>query len=311
MALEDYNLGTLRAELKQEFGVRSSDTSRDTFFNDKINAAIYRIVNARDGIWPWQLRDLVIDVSPSSSGVGDFTQGSSTFVWTSGTKPSLRDVVSVGTGTGDLTSGYTVTDVSGDPNFVLDANYLGESEAGASYRVAAAAYQLPDDFKKMRNLFDVVDQFRALCPVSIEQLELLRRGERIYPGLASVYAVQTDPLGPAHSSYSSIPFLVVYPYPGQRTTLRGQYIADPQALSSDSDIPIIPRSERRVVYDVAAELLAATFREAQLNYYTGIARESLQMMERSYDYISPFPEEAYHQRLSFLQHPAYPEFRET
>jgi len=288
MAFENYDLLSLRTEVKLEFGI--SGAGKDSVVDRKINDGIQWIVRKRDGLWPWQLKDLVINVAAQGVGVFSVTKGSSAATWISGGKPvnptttSDRSILAFNTTQTNLNDGFLVTDFV-DPGTTLDAQFTGETDAAISHAVVVGYYILPDDFQRMRSLYDVNRTAGRIIQRTSEELEEQRRHQNIVSGINMIYAVEKDPIAESDAAYSPRMFLILYPYPGALTTLRGKYVADPQAMSVTTDIPLVPRIHRDVVFWVACWQLAVRLKEtSQIGIYKELADEALGDMLRHYDF---------------------------
>ncbi len=286
MAFQEYTLLDLRDGLKQEFGL---DDGQDSNVTRKINDARKWIIRKRNGLWPWQIRDLVIDVAPSRNGTATFTQGSSAVTWLTLDKPidplvsTAREILSVGSSTKTITEGFLVTDFT-DPAITIDANFVGANSVGQAFTVVNGYYQLPSDFQRLRSFYDVsLVAGRSIKRTQL-QFEELRRNQAIAVGTNTVYAIGKDPLGEGHADYSNNLFIAIYPYPGSRSTFRGKYVVDVQDLVADADVCIMPRNHREVIFWVAAWQIALKYKEsAQIQTYKEIADEALKDMLAEHD----------------------------
>ena len=205
-----------------------------------------------------------------------------------------------------------VTDYSA-PVITFDAKFVPATETGKTYTTAPGYYALPTDFKRMRSLYDVADLTSPVIQRTSIELEELRRHQQISVGAGLVYAVEKDPFPEGHTNYSDDLFLLPYPYPGKRTTLRGKYVADNQQLSGDTDVPLIPRNHRDVIQYVAAWRLAMTFREgSQLREYKAVADEAIKDLLHEYDFAvdKTSDVEAYSQLIGPVDGPpSFPRWR--
>jgi len=288
MAFENYDLLSLRTEVKLEFGI--SGAAKDSVVDRKINDGIQWIVRKRDGLWPWQLKDLVINVAAQGLGVSDVTKGSASVPWVSGTKPidptttNNREIIAFNTTQTNLNDGFLITDFTADVS-TIDAQFTGTTDAAISHSLVVGYYILPDDFQRMRSIYDVNRIAGRIIQRTSEELEEQRRHQNIVSGINMIYAVEKDPIAESDAAYSPRMFLVPYPYPGSLTTLRGKYVADPQVLSATSDIPLVPRIHRDVVFWVACWQLAVRLKEtSQIGIYKELADEALGDMLRHYDF---------------------------
>jgi hypothetical protein len=285
VAFQDYTLANLRDELKVEFGLSTADNARVV---RKVNDAQKWIIRKRNGLWPWQVKELVINVPSKKTGTANFTQDSATVTWVSGTpKPDVptadREIISQESVSTDLTEGYMITAFS-DPTITIDANYTGTTSTPGNYTVVKGYFQLPDDFQRMLSVYDMSLQRGRIIQRSAREFEEIRRDQRLAVGTERVYAVTKDPFPEGNVNFSDRLYLGVYPYIGERKTLRGIYVADVQDMTADGDVPLIPRNNREVIFWVAAWQLALSLKEtAQAEAYKGLADEALQDMLREYE----------------------------
>lgn len=284
MVFQEYTLASLREELKQEFGL---DSDENAIVARKINDAHKWIVLKRNGLWPWQQKELVIDVQPMRTGTANFTQGSATATWVSGSKPidpttsSGREILSAGQAPGDITVGFLVRDFA-DPTITLDSQFVGSTIAGQAFSVVVGYYRLPDDYQRMLSLFDISLNKRIL-PRTPEQFDEIRYYRNIIAGIDAIYTVTKDPFPESNAAWSPNLFLSIYPYPGDRKTIRGRYVADVQDLVADGDVPLLPRNHRHVIFWIAAWQLAMKYKEvSQIREYRNTADEFLQELLTQY-----------------------------
>jgi hypothetical protein len=288
MAFESYDLLSLRNEVKTEFGIATSNTSKDSIINKCVNDAIRWIIRRNDGLWPWQLKDIVFNVQPRLTGTLDATQGSASATWVSGTKPTDptsttdRQIIAFPSTEVNLNDGMLVADFA-DPTITLDAQYTGATASGLDYALLTAYYILPEDYQSMRVLVDTSVASGRIIHRTAEKLEWLRRDQAIAAGTILKYSIVKDPL-PENGSFSNRQFLLLYPYPGERITIRGIYTALHQDLSADADVPLIPQQDRDIIFRVANWMFAMKAKDAdQIGAYKQIADESVMHMLRSYD----------------------------
>lgn len=78
MALENYDLVSLRTRLAEEFGIDTSIGANVTTIDRRINDAISWIVNRRKN-WPWLEREISLDVGERSQSVVDSRYGAGVF----------------------------------------------------------------------------------------------------------------------------------------------------------------------------------------------------------------------------------------
>lgn len=316
MVFEPYDLASLRSEVKSEFGI--SGTSKDSIIDKCINDGIRWIIRKRDGLWPWQLKDLTIDILPQIAGTLDATQGSSTATWISGTKPAVptavndRQIIGIGTLDISLNDGFLITAFA-DPAITLDAKFVNTTSAGLDYSLLPGYYILPEDFQRMRLILDTSIASGRVIQKTEEDLEWLRRDQRIATGLTHRYSVTKDPLPEGNSAYSQRLFLLLYPYPGERKTIRGKYVANHQTLAADADVSLIPQNDRDIIFRVANWEMAMKLKDAsQIAAYKSIADEALGDMLRFYDFTADETEDVEFERIDIgpvLGPPNLPDWR--
>lgn len=250
MVLEDWTLGTILRQVREEFGLPDQvDTNRKII--DKINQAIGWLV-ARNQSWPWLRTEFVVDVSPGSTGVGSFTKGSRTVAVASGSV-SLRDIILVGDSTADATSGYLVTD---DPSgsIILQSQYRGDTVSDATFQIQKGFCRLPDDFIRLVGTSDL----SAINTTSLKyappaQFDVIKRARNVSSLIQRYYTVKPDPIGLARNFY-----LALFPYMASLTTLQGEYFRVPPKLLDLSDVPIVPLQDSPILLYVACWLSAIT-----------------------------------------------------
>lgn len=302
---EEYSLGDIKRRLFNEFGLDDRDTERVV---DLVNDGLQKIIDDRNGGWPWQLKEFAIDVETRRvyENVVFLTptnQGTATrrrlIVPESDTPHVImpRDMLQVGEAAGSLTQGFMVVDVShavGGAGYIVDIDaqhnveelVFGFSDF-TTITVTKGYFELPDDFLSMRNVFNLQEPNRAVVyrdPVIFEEI---RRQQRIASGSTMLYTIKMDPLDSAYSWSSGRQFMCLYPYQSARTSIQGLYTAQPPKLVLDGDVPPIPRQYRYVLYQQAALLVAGQLKESQqLAYYIGQAEQGLQKMNSQYQFAS-------------------------
>jgi len=301
MAFEPYDLVSLRTETKNEFGI--SGTSKDTIVDKAINDSLRWIIRKRDGLWPWQLKDITIDIDPQLVGTVDVTQGSATATYISGTKPTVpsatnnREIIGIGTTDVNLRDGFLVTAFA-DPTITLDAKFIAATATGLDYVLLPGYYIMPEDFQRMRIIVDTSIASGRVIQKTEESIEWLRRDQRIATGLTHRYAITKDPLPEGNSAYSTRLFLLLYPYPGERKTIRGKYLANHQTLAADGDIPLVPQNDRDIIFQVANWKMAMKLKDAsQIAAYKAVADEALSDMLRFYDLAADETEDVELERI--------------
>lgn len=280
-ALEDYTLLTIRDQLAREFGMDTGVAEQKTLLDDKINQAYHWIVRRRQN-WPWLETELVVNIQPAITGTAQFWLGSVGISLAAGSIQP-RFIVQNGDVAGDLIDGYMLVGTAA-PTGTLDAQFLAGTSAGTllSYTAARGYYQLPTDFSRINTLHTTDQPLRDISYAHPHTYEKIRR--RLIPinlGSPLIYTVVPDPLKSDGNMYLS-----VYPYPTERQTLRGSYFRDPQNLSADADIPLIPRKNRLVLFYFAALYIAVKMKrhDTVVKHYQGLSLQSLQDMLAEYQF---------------------------
>lgn len=276
MALETYDLKTLRDQLKSEFGIELSDTQKDADILAKINQGMDDII--REGPWHFQLKPLAVSIAGQGKSTGDLTQGSSSvtnIAAVSGEALSKYDILFAASALGGA-EGYLVTSISGT-TATLDASYSGATATTANLVHAKAFFATPADLKSVHVLYDTSLIFQPLMPVSPHRFELERIAAVASLGFPNRYTVVQDPLKSSTSR-----FLGVFPYLTKRTVLRGLYFCEPDKLSNPSDVPLIPRDHRTVLFNWAAKLYALHSNDGRVANYESQARQGLASMAEEY-----------------------------
>lgn len=276
MALETYDLKTLRDQLKSEFGIELSDTQKDADILAKINQGVDDII--REGPWHFQMKPLALAVAGQGKSTGDLTQGSASIAnvaAVSGEALAKYDILFVASTLGGA-EGYLVTAVTGT-TATIDAAYSGATATAANLVHARAFFSVPSDLKSVHVLYDTALIFQPLMSVSPYRFELERIAAVSSLGFPNRYTVVQDPL-----KASTARFLGVFPYLTNRTVLRGLYFCEPDKLSNPSDVPLIPRDHRTVLFNWAAWLYALHANDGRAGLYENRARQGLASMAEEY-----------------------------
>lgn len=308
MTLEDYNLGRLRESILDEFGRDKDNPDLIRVANGKINDAIERICLMRAD-WPWLLNYLNIDISPSTTIVGDVIQGSRVIQNVIGSSTThLRSIIYSTVGTNPV-FGYTINSING-PTYTILGQWLDAGATGKTITVSTGYLQLPDDYNKMKILraTETLSQvsFHYRDPLEFSTIVAKRNIVGLYK---YYYTITPDPIGK-----SSAMFISVYPYIDVRTNLIGSYWKRIARLEQDTDIPVIPGKDRTAILDLSYYLMSRYLKEdsAIVISYKKFSDESIALMEQGYD-LSSEPErvrEYNRGQLDFIQSPAgYPNFR--
>lgn len=131
MAYENYDLVTLRTRLAEEFGIDISIAANSNTIDKRINDALAWIVNRRKN-WPWQEREIAIDIGEVSASSVDSRYGAGLFVrrqrqitsnYYSQTPASAREFVDF---VGNGYDGIMLTNVSGT-TLTLEQAHAGAS----------------------------------------------------------------------------------------------------------------------------------------------------------------------------------------
>lgn len=276
--LEDWTLGTLLRQVREEFGLADQeDINRK--ITDKVNQAIGWLV-ARKQSWPWMRTEFVLDVKQSSTGVGSFTKGSLGVVLTSGSI-ELRDVVLVSDSPTDATSGYLVTD-SSSINLTLQSQYRGETVAGAAFQIQKGFFRLPDDFIRLVGTSDLsainVSSLKYTPPA---QFDILKRERNVSSLVQRYYTVKPDPIGLDGNFY-----LAVFPYMASLSTLQGEYFRIPPKLQNNADRPIVSRQDSTILLYVAFWLFSISESSDRSSIYESQAITLIEAASKEYNLSS-------------------------
>lgn len=283
MVLEDYQLSTLRDRIREDFGLTES-TTMNSIIDKKINDAQAWVVRRRKN-WPWQEVFHNIDVPAAVSDTGDFTQGSRTVGSVPGSSIAARDIITTDVSAStNPTAGFLVQAYS-DPNVTLFSQFLNTTEVGKSFRIVKGFFLLPEDFQslEMATLEGDLEDPKMTWKTP-DQIQRLKQEEVIISIKEKVYSVVQDPLS-GTAAETNRRYLEVYPYLAQLTTLRLKYWRVPPKLVNDSDVPIIPHSDRMVLFYAAAWFFAQQQHETEpATFYRNLALTEIEKMAQEYSF---------------------------
>lgn len=294
MSYTSYTRATLEAEVRRFFGI---DTNSDnlTVVHAALDQAIQRIIRARP-YWHFLEKNLVLDVLGSESVTVTFTQGSASAVISpvapaTGLADFKRHILA-DEDTTNIVDGYVILADDGAGNITLDAKYTGTSGA-KTCTTTLAFYQLPENFTKIVNLYDMELVDRKISYLHSPDFDRMVRSRYAGVSGADYYTVVPDPVAEANpQDEDRRPYLMVFPYLMSRTTLRGRYYAQHQALDADNAVPLLPREFRPVIVDLARYYLAMNlgYEGAKMDTIRIEALTSLRDMLENYNFSTDTPE---------------------
>lgn len=309
MALEDYTLQGIRDRIKEDFGL-SADTAMDAIIDKKINDALGWVTRRKKN-WPWQETLVNIDVPAAATGTGDFTQGSRSVANVASATPVARDILTADTSSTLPSTGLLVEAFAGG-TATLFQQWLDDTEVGKSFRLVKGFFQLPDDFVGMKSVtFEGALDDPRVFKRNPTVLSRLKQEETIINIRQKVYAVVQDPLS-GTSAEDQRRYLEIFPYLTQLGVLHVRYWRVPPKLVNDADIPIIPHSDRMLLFYAASWFFSVAQREAQdtVAYYRDLSITELEKAIEEYEFADDATEEQDNESLTFNFIPGPPEFPE-
>jgi hypothetical protein len=285
--IEDWTLGTLKRQIRLELGLQDNPQQNEEIVN-KINLAQSWVVRRRPN-WPWMKKEYILDVKDDKLGNADFTKGSKTVTFYSGT-PVKRDIVIPSGASGDQTLGYLITNVVPyvqAPGMALSPaiwtttiqSQFRSSDLGlADCRMQTGFMQLPKDFIRFDTSADLDslsgDRIRWRLPKVFDEIKRLQPG----PGLGNrYYTIKPDPLGEEKRMY-----IAFFPYISRLTTIQGDYYAMPDKLTIDSDTPAITVGDRDVLFYFSLWFMTTKVGSDQTVFYRDQALSELDRMTKEY-----------------------------
>lgn len=306
MALEDYDMASLRLRLQEEFAIKTTDSATKTIIDKRINDAQTWIVRSRPN-WPWMKKKGVVNTTPATAGTCTVTKGSTNITSVVTIAPTPRSVITLEASGDKPTTGHLVVSFAGS-TAVIDAQYLGTTAVATTCRLVQSMYQLSDDFLRMDGPPLIMGAYPTSTELRYQDPELFQRNQyRQTPALLNNirYTVTRDPLDLEERKY-----LLVYPYIADNRVIRYQYHRDCPQLVSDSDLPIIPRSDRMTLWYAAAWFVAQWRGAETTPMYRDQAMQALAMMASEYELVddaSEFVADDYEPDL-VLPPPGYEDF---
>lgn len=281
MALEDYTFSTMRTRLQEEFGHSSGDTVMNTKIDKRINDALTWVCRRRPS-WPWMRTRFEIDTVVAGVGTIDVTVGTRVFDNPASFTPAVRKFITFEVSGSKPTTAHLVTAYSA-PNATVEAQYLGTTTVGLACRQVEGMFQLPDDFIRVDGPPLIQGAYPTSTELRYQDPEKFQRNEhRQTPALLNNlrYTVVRDPLDLEERKY-----LRVYPYIADRRIIRLSYYRDIPKLVADGDIPIIPRSDRMVLWYAAAWFVGQLNDEQDVTMYRDQALEGIERMAQEFELV--------------------------
>lgn len=222
-------------------------------------------------------KEFVLDVSASSTAIGNFNKGSRSVSVTSGSI-NLRDLVLVSDSPSDATSGYLVTDTT-SLAITLQSQYRGEDTVGATFQIQTGFFRLPDDFIRLVGTSDLnAINITSLKYVTPSRFDIIKRERNVSSLIQRYYTIKPDPIGLDHNFY-----LAVFPYMAGLSTLQGEYYRVPPKLQNNSDRPIVPRQDATILLYIAFWLYAVSDSSDRANSYKEQALILIEAAAKEYD----------------------------
>lgn len=284
MVLEHYDLGSIRAEIRLEFGQEDTGLNNARVDN-KINQAQAWVAGRRD--WPWMRTEHIVDIGASVSGYGVFTKGSrvcSIYDQDGVALPSgigVRDIISLSSSAGDQTTGYLIAAISGT-TVTLSSQFRGNTNTLSSLVAVTATkgyFELPEDFLRGESLVrqDTLGDWRPIFR-GTKECEFIRNNTIGISLRRQVYTVTTDPL-----ATSKRYFLAVYPYVGEVCSFKLPYHRVVPKLINGSDEPIIPLNDRIVLIHAGSWFFGQSIGNERAPLYRDMALQKIQDMLKHVD----------------------------
>lgn len=273
---ETLNLGDFKKRLRAEFGF-GDEAENNQLITEKVNQAISSIVR-RKGNFPWQRRELSLDLPLGTSGSGDFTQGSRTVSTLSAETTDRRRLLCASTSTENSTHGYLITAASSS-SVTLQTQWRGSTGSSMAFTIKNGFAALPAHCMKV----DIANRLTTFGEEyfvyrSPREFDMIRWRRTFYASLENYFTVVPDPLEDDSRYY-----IAIYPYLSSLTTLKGYYFTVPPRLVSDSDEPILPPNDREVIFNLAAYYIAGSRSDtSRLGYFDNLATKGLERMAQEY-----------------------------
>jgi len=181
---------TSYAQLKQltrDFIDDGTTTFDDRAIERAIIAGLETVTNARN--WSWFRTDLTIQtIAPYETGTVSITKGATTVtgVGTTFTSAMVGRFIQFD----NERTLYRVVTFTSTTSLEVEDPYIDTTLSGASYAVQAIVYDLPVNFKRLRDIIDVAD-IRTMKQIPSDQMRLLMAN---YAGSADtfLYAIRTQ-----------------------------------------------------------------------------------------------------------------------
>lgn len=281
MALEDYDLTALSSRIAREFRCDEADSALMTIVKEKVNDAQTWIVRRRPN-WPWMKKHGVFDTVVAGVGTADFLKGSNTLLNVASVTPVKRQYITTESSGTKPSTGHLVTAFSAG-TATIHGQFLGTTLVADVIRTVTGMFQLPDDFLRMDGPPLIMGAYPTSTELRYQDPELFQRNQyRQTPALLNNirYTVTRDPLDEEERKY-----MLIYPYISDIRVIRYQYHRDCPELVDDADIPIIPRSDRTVLMNVAMWFFGQRQDEQDVQIYMQQAMEGLERMTQEFEMV--------------------------
>jgi hypothetical protein len=284
--LEEYNLAQLRTAIRDEFGIKATDTVQTAVMTKKLNEAMLWIAKQRTD-WEWLLAEVGIDVAASrTESAATVTLGDRKVTGLT-TPTKLRDIFIGGDITGSQADGYLIKSGNLSKGFRLQTKYLGASIAASTATIVKGWFKMPRNLRRAQNV-ELIGANNITEKMTYEtnlMFDKIKRQRSHLQGIASniktVYTLKPDPLDKTDFIY-----MAVYPYPTSSRVIQINYWKTPSKLVSASDTPDLPIADRFVLLHAAFWFMATYLKEDtdRTTFYRVQALQSLEALIQNSDF---------------------------
>ncbi len=238
----------IRQRIAEMMGVDSTDTTADN--NDTMSAKLKAWVNARylslcgKRSWNFLIKDSIIQtIADITTGTVTATNASASLIFTNAIVPA--SVAGYFIQFSDTTDWYELTSTADTTHAIMTVPFLGITSSTLTFIIRKVYYALPAATSKILNVSQhrVWNTTLKYVPARILDQYLAYRQATNRPRYYSISGIDSS------RQYK----MQVFPSPNLAMNLNVRYYQTVTALSSDSDVPVLPEAYHEIlVWDVLA-----------------------------------------------------------
>lgn len=267
----------LRKRIAEMLGLDQSQSETDDIVKEWVNDS-YRFIMAIHR-WPWLVKNDIIQTSPDiTTGTVSVTNDSTAITFSSGPAVSVANDFRIQFSDSD--DWYDITShTAGATAATLSDNFLGTTDAAATYTLRKVYYTLPSDFDRLTSVREARNDVKLEpFPYRFKDKILPDPTETDKPVFYSVIGLDPAAAVTASPQYR----IVFFPTPDVEMNIDIRYYLRVTALSGDTDVPIFPiQFHSIIVFDVLDRYGYTFLDDTRRNEVRTVKRELLRDMEQN------------------------------